>query len=63
MPSTDFDQSSTYGTANSSLSLDLYQAPYERRASSTNLSVIEGVTEELNNLGVRQRRDTFPVRP
>lgn len=66
MPSTgSFDQSSTYGAANSSLALDLYQAPYEKRTSSTNLSVVESVTQELENLeasGVRQRRDTFPVR-
>ena len=65
MPSTgsDLDQPATLWTANSSL--DLYKAPYEKRASSTNLSVIDGVTKELNNLGVsdvRQRRDTFPVR-
>ncbi|KAF9649643.1 hypothetical protein BDM02DRAFT_3186134 [Thelephora ganbajun] len=65
MPSSgsDLDQSATIKTANSSLSLDLYKAPYEKRASSTNLSVIDSVTGELNNLGVsdvRHRRDTFP---
>jgi len=68
MPSSgsDLDQSATLRATNSSLSLDLYKAPYEKRASSTNLSVVDGVTKELNNLGlsdVRHRRDTFPVRP
>ena len=66
MPSTgsDLDLSATGGAANSSL--DLYKAPYEKRASSTNLSVFDGVTNELNNLSVsdvRPRRDTFPVSP
>jgi hypothetical protein len=66
MPSTgsDLDLSATVGAANSSL--DLYKAPYEKRASSTNLSVFDGVTNELNNLSVsdvRPRRDTFPVSP
>jgi hypothetical protein len=65
-PSTgsDLDQSA-FGDANSSLPLDLYQAPYEKRASSTNLSSVDGFTKEFNNLGVsdvRPRRDTFPVR-
>lgn len=62
----DLDLSAALRTANNSLPLDLYKAPYEKRASSTNLSVVDGVTKELNNLGVsdvRQRRDTFPVRP
>jgi len=68
MPSSgsDLDLSATLKTANNSLPLDLYKAPYEKRASSTNLSVVDGVTKELNNLGVsdvRHRRDTFPVRP
>jgi len=68
MPSSasDLDLSSTLRAANSSLSLDLYQAPYEKRASSTNLSVVDNVTKELNSLGVsdvRPRRDTFPVSP
>ena len=67
MPSSesDLDQSATFRATNSSLSLDLYKAPYEKRTSSTNLSVIDSVTKELNNLGVsdvRHRRDTFPVR-
>lgn len=67
MPSTgsDLDQLATSRTVNSSLQLDLYKAPYEKRMSSTNLSVVDGVTKELNGLGVsdvRQRRDTFPVR-
>ena len=67
MPSTegDLDQPAIFRTANNSLPLDLYKAPYEKRASSTNLSVIDSVTKELNNLGVsdvRHRRDTFPVR-
>ena len=68
MPSSgsDLDQSATFRTTNSSLPLDLYKAPYEKRASSTNLSVVDGATKELNNLGLsdgRHRRDTFPVRP
>lgn len=53
------------GSTNASLPLDLYKAPYEKRASTTNLSVVDNLTTELNNLGVsdvRQRRDTFPVR-
>ena len=67
MPSSesDLDQSATFRAANNSLPLDLYKAPYEKRASSTNLSVIDSVTKELNKFGVsdvRQRRDTFPVR-
>ena len=67
MPSSgsDLDLSAAPRTTNSSLQLDLYKAPYERRASSTNLSVVDSVTKELNTLGVsdvRQRRDTFPVR-
>lgn len=68
MPSSgsDLDQSATLRTTSSSLQLDLYQAPYEKRRSSTNLSAVDSVTKELNSLGVsgvRQRRDTFPVRP
>ena len=68
MPSSgsDLDLSVALRTTNNSLPLDLYKAPYEKRASSTNLSVVDGVTKELNNLGVsdvRHRRDTFPVRP
>jgi hypothetical protein len=68
MPSSgsDLDLSATFRAGNSSLQLDLYKAPYEKRASSTNLSVVDNATKELNNLGVsdvRQRRDTFPVRP
>lgn len=68
MPSSgsDLDQSATLRTSTSSIQLGLYKAPYEKRASSTNLSVVDGVTAELNILGVsdvRPRRDTFPVRP
>lgn len=68
MPSSgsDLDQSATLRTVNSSLQLDLYKAPYEKRMSSTNLSVVDSVSKEFNALAVsdvRQRRDTFPVRP
>ena len=67
MPSSgsDLDQPATFKTSNASLPLDLYKAPYEKRTSSTNLSVVDNVTKELSNLGmsdVRHRRDTFPVR-
>ena len=60
----DLDQSA-FKTVNNTLQLDLYKAPYEKRASSTNLSVVDSVAKELNGIGmsdVRQRRDTFPVR-
>ncbi|KAF9779490.1 hypothetical protein BJ322DRAFT_354861 [Thelephora terrestris] len=59
----DLDHSTTLRTSTSSIQLGLYKAPYEKRASSTNLSVADSVTTEFNNLGVsevRPRRDTFP---